>query len=55
MNMTTTTDSLMSITQRPDIIFSRGSGSSLFDSEGKNYLDWIQVWAVNCLGHAPIC
>jgi len=54
MNITTATDSLMPITQRPEIIFSRGSGSWLFDSEDKRYLDWIQGWAVNCLGHSPI-
>jgi len=47
-------DSLMSITQRPDIVFVRGSGSWLFDREGKGYLDWVQGWAVNCLGHSPI-
>jgi len=45
------TQSLMYITNRPDIVFTRGSGSWLFDSEGKRYLDFIQGWAVNCLGH----
>ena len=56
MNMTkaVSADSLMPITQRPDIVFSRGSGSWLFDREGKRYLDWVQGWAVNCLGHSPI-
>jgi acetylornithine/N-succinyldiaminopimelate aminotransferase len=53
MNRAMNTNSLMPITQRPDIVFSRGSGSWLFDQEGKRYLDWIQGWAVNCLGHAP--
>lgn len=48
------TDSLMPITQRPDIVFSRGSGSYLFDRDGKRYLDWVQGWAVNCLGHSPV-
>lgn len=47
-------DSLMPITQRPDIVFSRGSGSWLYDQDGKRYLDWVQGWAVNCLGHSPI-
>jgi len=47
------TDSMMPITQRPDIVFSRGQGAYLFDREGKRYLDWVQGWAVNCLGHAP--
>jgi len=46
------TQSLMYITQRPDIVFMRGQGSWLYDNEGKRYLDFIQGWAVNCLGHA---
>ncbi|MDG0027504.1 acetylornithine transaminase [Trinickia sp. Y13] len=45
------TQSLMYITNRPDIVFTRGAGSWIFDSEGKRYLDFIQGWAVNCLGH----
>ncbi|MGL5632925.1 MAG: acetylornithine transaminase, partial [Azovibrio sp.] len=44
---------LMPITQRPDLVFVRGEGSYLFDSEGRAYLDWMQGWAVNCLGHSP--
>jgi acetylornithine/N-succinyldiaminopimelate aminotransferase len=47
------TDSLMPISQRPDLIFVRGEGAYLFDSQGKRYLDWVQGWAVNCLGHSP--
>ena len=47
------TDSLMFITKRPDLIFERGEGSWLFDHQGKAYLDFIQGWAVNCLGHCP--
>jgi acetylornithine/N-succinyldiaminopimelate aminotransferase len=43
----------MSITPRPDIVFVRGEGSYLFDRQGRPYLDWVQGWAVNCLGHAP--
>jgi acetylornithine/N-succinyldiaminopimelate aminotransferase len=43
----------MPITQRPDIIFVRGKGAYIYDSQGKRYLDWVQGWAVNCLGHAP--
>ncbi len=46
-------DSLMVITQRPDIVFERGEGSWLYDHTGKQYLDFIQGWAVNCLGHCP--
>lgn len=47
------TDSLMTITNRPDLVFERGEGSWLIDHQGKRYLDFIQGWAVNCLGHCP--
>ena len=45
--------SLMPIIPRPEIVFTRGEGAYLFDDQGKRYLDWIQGWAVNCLGHSP--
>ena len=45
--------SLMEITSRPELVFVRGEGSWLFDHRGKRYLDFVQGWAVNCLGHAP--
>lgn len=44
---------LMEITSRPDLIFVKGEGSWLEDQNGKRYLDVIQGWAVNCLGHSP--
>ena len=44
-------DSLMNITSRPEIVFVRGQGSYLEDHHGKRYLDFIQGWAVNALGH----
>ncbi len=44
-------DSLMYITNRPDIVFTHGKGSWLYDHTGKRYLDFIQGWAVNSLGH----
>ncbi|MDP3537985.1 MAG: acetylornithine transaminase [Azonexus sp.] len=47
------TDSLMFITPRPDLVFERGEGSWLYDHNGKAYLDFIQGWAVNTLGHCP--
>src|SRR5471032_1930027 len=47
------TDSLMFITTRPDVTFVRGEGSWLYDNEGRKYLDFIQGWAVNSLGHSP--
>ncbi len=46
-------DVLMDITARPSIVFVRGEGSFLWDDKGKRYLDFIQGWAVNCLGHSP--
>src|SRR5579871_1236605 len=46
-------DALMDITARPKTVFVRGEGSFLWDETGKRYLDFIQVWAVNCLGHSP--
>ncbi len=44
---------LMQIAARPEIVFVEGQGSWLSDSDGRRYLDFIQGWAVNCLGHAP--
>src|SRR5690606_17620266 len=44
-------NSLMWITHRPDIVFTHGSGSWLTDQNGRRYLDFVQGWAVNCLGH----
>ncbi len=46
-------DALMDITARPQIVFVRGEGSFLWDDTGKRYLDFVQGWAVNCLGHSP--
>jgi acetylornithine/N-succinyldiaminopimelate aminotransferase len=46
-------DALMDITVRPPAVFVRGEGSFLWDDTGKRYLDFIQGWAVNCLGHSP--
>ncbi len=43
----------MEITARPPTVFVRGEGSFLWDDSGKRYLDFIQGWAVNCLGHSP--
>ena len=46
-------NSLMEITKRPPIVFVEGHGSWLKDTNGKEYLDFVQGWAVNCLGHSP--
>lgn len=45
--------SLMPFTQRPPLVFTEGRGSWLQDSQGRRYLDLVQGWAVNTLGHAP--
>ena len=46
-------DALMNITARPPVVFVRGEGAFLWDDHGKRYLDFMQGWAVNCLGHSP--
>jgi acetylornithine/N-succinyldiaminopimelate aminotransferase len=48
-------NALMYITPRPDLVFIEGSGMWLTDQNGKRYLDYLQGWAVNCLGHSPQC
>ncbi|MCW7536339.1 aminotransferase class III-fold pyridoxal phosphate-dependent enzyme [Aquabacterium sp. A7-Y] len=45
-------DALMHVAQRPPHVFVRGQGSWLWDSTGRRYLDFVQGWAVNALGHA---
>ncbi|HTI84652.1 MAG TPA: aminotransferase class III-fold pyridoxal phosphate-dependent enzyme, partial [Acetobacteraceae bacterium] len=49
----TSFDAVMQITKRPPIVFVAGQGSWLTDSDGRRYLDFIQGWAVNTLGHSP--
>lgn len=44
---------LMEITKRPGTVFVSGQGSWLTDADGRRYLDFVQGWAVNCLGHSP--
>jgi acetylornithine/N-succinyldiaminopimelate aminotransferase len=46
-------DALMEITARPPLVFVKGAGSFLWDDTGRRYLDFVQGWAVNCLGHSP--
>ena len=52
-NATHPFDALMDITARPPTVFVRGEGAYLWDDAGKRYLDFVQGWAVNCLGHSP--
>jgi acetylornithine/N-succinyldiaminopimelate aminotransferase len=44
---------IMPTNHRPDLVMVRGAGSFLFDREGRRYLDFVQGWAVNALGHCP--
>jgi len=39
--------------RRDGVIFVRGKGSRLWDSDGKAYLDFFPGWAVSGLGHCP--
>jgi acetylornithine/N-succinyldiaminopimelate aminotransferase len=48
------THSVMFITPRPEVIMVEGKGSWLTDNNGKRYLDFLQGWAVNCLGHGNL-
>ncbi|HMJ11423.1 MAG TPA: aminotransferase class III-fold pyridoxal phosphate-dependent enzyme, partial [Polyangiaceae bacterium] len=45
---------LMPVTARPDAVMVRGDGSYLWDDRGRRYLDFVQGWAVNALGHCPV-
>ncbi|MGE5792287.1 MAG: acetylornithine transaminase [Bacteroidota bacterium] len=46
-------DALMEITSRPPLVFVRGEGAWIWDHAGRRYLDFVQGWAVNALGHCP--
>ena len=52
-NATSPFAALMDITARPPTVFVKGEGAYLWDEKGKRYLDFMQGWAVNCLGHSP--
>jgi acetylornithine/N-succinyldiaminopimelate aminotransferase len=44
----------MFVAKLPEVTFVRGEGSWLFDAAGVRYLDFVQGWAVNSLGHSPL-
>src|SRR3989442_13605093 len=50
--MTTPTTHVMKVTKRPSVQMVEGKGSWLRDEDGRTYLDFVQGWAVDCLGHA---
>ncbi len=43
---------LMNTYKRPPIVFTRGRGCHVYDSTGREYLDFLAGIAVNALGHA---
>lgn len=45
-------DNVLQIYVRPGIVFSRGEGMYLYDTEGKKYLDFSAGIAVTALGHS---
>jgi len=47
------THALMDVAARPPLVFVEGRGSWLVDQAGRRYLDFVQGWAVNSLGHCP--
>jgi acetylornithine/N-succinyldiaminopimelate aminotransferase len=51
--MSTDVTAIMQVADRPPLVMVKGRGSWLEDEEGKSYLDFVQGWAVNCLGHCP--
>ncbi|MDZ7372853.1 MAG: aspartate aminotransferase family protein [candidate division KSB1 bacterium] len=44
-------EALVGTYARPDILFTRGEGSYLYDWDGRRYLDFVTGIAVNALGH----
>ena len=44
---------VMKVAARPSIVMVEGRGSWIWDADDKRYLDFVQGWAVNCLGHSP--
>ncbi len=45
--------SILFTTSRPELIMDRGEGMYLWDTDGKEYLDFVGGWAVVSLGHSP--
>jgi predicted acetylornithine/succinylornithine family transaminase len=47
-----TSDHLLGVYRRPDVVFERGGGAYLYDTTGREYLDFISGVGVVSLGHA---
>ena len=45
-------ENLANTYSRNGVIFEKGIGSKVYDSEGKEYIDFVAGVAVNCLGHS---
>src|ERR1700690_3015664 len=43
---------LMNTYRRPPVVFTHGRGCRLYDSQGREYLDFLAGIAVNALGYA---
>lgn len=43
---------LLNVYSRYNVTFERGKGTYIYDSNGKEYLDFVSGISVNCLGHA---
>ena len=52
MNVPLSAQHLMSITTRSDLVFVRGEGAWLWDTDGNRYLDLIGSWGPLILGHS---
>ncbi|SVD09791.1 uncharacterized protein METZ01_LOCUS362645, partial [marine metagenome] len=45
----------MGTVRRQPVVIERGQGTRVWDTDGKEYLDFTAGWAVDCLGHsAPV-
>ncbi len=51
MSVVVAADHLLGVYRRPDVVFERGSGACLYDSKGREYLDFISGVGVVSLGH----
>ncbi|WP_233516786.1 aspartate aminotransferase family protein [Paenibacillus curdlanolyticus] len=45
-------EAILFTANRPETIMSHGEGMRMWDTEGREYLDFIGGWAVNSLGHS---
>ena len=53
MNLESAKQIILFTANRPEVVMERGSGMFLWDTDGKQYLDFVGGWAVTALGHCP--